>query len=300
VWIRACGPINEHLEYLGIPKSGLHLLKGDRYAILGGSGPWSVPDLDRQLQEAHVDLERIRFVYLSHSHYDHCGAVPYLKQIIPGLQVLASDGTKKILEMEKAVRNMRLFTQEALQLAGGVQEVRGYSLEFTPFGVDRVLTDGDLVDLGNGVRLAFFETPGHSRCSMVAYEPRWGWLFPGDSLPFPNEEGTDLVSTASESFVTFCNSLRKLESLKIDLCAWEHHGVRTGEDAHRVISDGIDFTVRYKASVLETLARLGDPERAAEEVSREWVSQTRFPFLPERVMLHICRGIVDNAVKERL
>jgi glyoxylase-like metal-dependent hydrolase (beta-lactamase superfamily II) len=278
----------------------VYLLKGDRYLLVGGAGPWIVPDLERQFADLGVDLERIDGIYLSHSHFDHCGAVPYLRRRIPQLRVYASAGTAAILAHEKALLNMRRFTRESLEQMGSPLEFRSVSLDFEPFRLTRVLRDGDAMDLGGGVRLTFFETPGHSRCSMTAYEARRGWLFPGDSMPFPSADGSDLVSTASESFVVFCGSLRKLQGLETSLCAWEHHGVRTQADARAVVRDALDFTARYKASVRDLLARTGDPARAAEEVCRNWLAHAQFPFLPERVMLHIARTIVSNASGEEL
>jgi glyoxylase-like metal-dependent hydrolase (beta-lactamase superfamily II) len=195
---------------------------------------------------------------------------------------------------------MQLFSREAAELTGAPSEFGGVSVDFEGFHVDRALGDGDVVDLGGGVRLYAFETPGHSRCSMVAYEPERKWLFPGDSLHFPSLADDGLVFTASESFVVYQQSLQKLADLEVSLCGWEHHGVRTGEDARHVIRSGLEFTIAYRNRVLEILSRCGDPELAAKEVSRDWLSRAQFPFLPERVMLHIARGIVTNAVNEKL
>lgn len=300
MWIRACGPVADELDLLGSPKSCVYLLKGDRYLLVGGAGPWVVPDLERQFADLGLDLERIDGIYISHSHFDHCGAVPYLRRRIPRLRVYASAGTAAILAMEKAVQNMRRFTRESLEQMGAPVDFGGVSLDFETFPLARALGDGDAVDLGGGVRLVTFETPGHSRCSLTAYEPNRGWLFPGDSMPFPSTDGSDLVSTASESFVVFCDSLRKLQGLETSLCAWEHHGVRTQADARTVVRDALAFTARYKASVCDLLAQTRDPERAAEEVCRNWLAQAQFPFLPERVMLHIARTIVSNAAGEEL
>ena len=298
MWIRDWGSVEERLDFLGLIKSGVYLLKGDRYMLVGGSGPWVVADLERQLQELRVDLDRIAYVWLSHSHYDHCGAVPYLKRRIPKIQVVASRGAAALLGMEKAVRNMQLFLREAAEATGAPPELGGISLDFEGFQVDRALSDGEIVDLGGGVRLCGIETPGHSRCSMVGYEPERKWLFPGDSLHIPSLVDDDPIFTASESFVVYQQSLQKLAQLEVFLCGWEHHGLRTGEDARHVIRNGLEYTTRYKLDVLDAVSRLGSPEAAAEQVSRDWLARAQFPFLPDRVMLHIARGIVTNAVDE--
>lgn len=300
MWIQEWGSVEERLDFLGLIKSGVYLLKGDRYMLVGGSGPWVVEELERQFTELEVDLDRIGYVWLSHSHYDHCAAVPYLKRRIPKLQVVASRGAAALLGMEKAVRNMQLFSREAAQTTGAPDELGGISLDFEGFAVDRPLADGELLDLGGGVRLAALETPGHSRCSLVGYEPERKWLFPGDSLHVPSLVDGTPIFTASESFVVYQQSLQKLASLDVFLCGWEHHGVKTGEDARHVIRDGLAYTGQYQREVRAAVETLGSPEAAAEEVSRTWISRAQFPFLPERVMLHIARGIVKNALEEPL
>ncbi|MBI5013994.1 MAG: MBL fold metallo-hydrolase [Deltaproteobacteria bacterium] len=300
MWIQEWGPVDERLVLLGTRKSCSYLLKGDRYALLGGAGQWVVPELESQFDKLQLDLDRIEFLLISHSHYDHCGAVPYLTKRLPNVRVVASDAARKMFDLEKAVRNMQVFSREACEQAGVPMEFGGVSLEFERIQLERTMRDGDTLELGDGVRVCTFETPGHSRCSLTTYEPTLGWLFPGDSLHPPSDDGQHLLFTASESFTVYQDSLRKLQNLDVNLCAWEHHGLKVGEDANDVVRAGMQFTRDYHAQVLQTLADEGDAEAAALRVSEDWIAKARFPFLPERVMQHIARGIVEHAVAERL
>ncbi len=300
MWIRNWGPVNERLDLLGTEKSCVYLLKGDRYALLGGGGQWIVPVLEQQLRSLSVDMERISHLVISHAHFDHCAAVPYLQKRYPHIEVVATPGAAQLLGHEKAVRNMRLFSREATARIGMPMEFEGRSLEFDGIALRRTWGDGDDLNLGAGVRLVTFETPGHSRCSMIAFEPDARWLFPGDSLPPPSQDGQSLLATASESFVAYIASLKKLEKLETELCGWEHHGVRTGEDARGIVRKAIEFTVEYKEWVVATLREAGDPELAARVVADRWLAQAGFPFLSDAIMLHIARGIVKNAREEVL
>lgn len=49
--------------------------------------------------------------------------------------------------------------------------------------VDRLLEDGDVFDLGCGLRLQVFHTPGHSRGSISLLLLGYQALFPGDASP---------------------------------------------------------------------------------------------------------------------
>ncbi|MGA2227798.1 MAG: MBL fold metallo-hydrolase [Syntrophobacteraceae bacterium] len=44
-------------------------------------------------------MDRIQYLLSAHSHYDHCGAVPYLRRRYPHRQVLASREAEKIYGM---------------------------------------------------------------------------------------------------------------------------------------------------------------------------------------------------------
>jgi glyoxylase-like metal-dependent hydrolase (beta-lactamase superfamily II) len=216
------------------------------------------------------------------------------------LQVLASRQAAKYFNMPKAVNNARTFGRQALKQMGASNEFEGISLDFDTIGVDRVLQDGDQVDLGQGMVALVFETPGHSRCALTLYLKEQRWLFPSDALSLPIDDGRRFACTASESFVDFMNSLDRMEALEVELCAWEHYGLITGEHVRRIVSRVKQSTLAYKEMLKTHVAQSGDVEATAEWAARQWLAQTQFKFIPFDVMHHICRQMVQNAGKEKL
>lgn len=300
MWIQTPGAVNDRLLLLGTPKNTLYLAKGDRYMLIGGGGQWMVPELERQLREYRIDMDRVQYLLIGHSHYDHCGVVPYMRTRYPHLQVLASIEAKRIFDMEKAQRNMRTFSRQVMQDLGLPMEFNGVSLEFDKIHVDRALADGDRVDLGSGLCFDAIETPGHSRCSITLYEPQQKWLFPSDAMSVPVGNGDRFASTASESFIVYLNSLKKLAALDTRLCAWEHYGVMTDEDASDIVRRVMRFTLEYKRRVVEHVSGNTDAEEAAGWAARDFLDLTGFEFLPFHVMLHIMRIVVKNALEEQV
>ncbi len=298
MWIHEVGEINEHLMLLGTRKTIMYLVRGDRYMLLGGGGQWMVPELERQLHEFQIDMERVQNLVIGHTHYDHCGAVPYLQKRYPHLQVLASQQAEKLYNMEKAVRNMRTFSHQVMETLGLPMEYNGISLEFDGVRVARVLREGERVDLEPELSFQVFETPGHSRCAITLYEPRKKWLFPSDSMAPPVAGANGFVSTASESFIVYLDSLKKLAHLDVDLCAWEHFGILTGEDAKNIVKRVMRFTLDYKHRLVDHFHQAGDIEQTAQWAAQDWLNTTGFEFLPFPVMLHITRGVVKNALEE--
>jgi glyoxylase-like metal-dependent hydrolase (beta-lactamase superfamily II) len=164
----------------------------------------------------------------------------------------------------------------------------------------RTLAEGDRVDLGDGLYFEVFESPGHSRCSLMAYAPEQKWLFPSDSMPVPCENGKRFMCTASESYSAYVTSLRKLENRPIDLCGWEHYGYMTGDEARRIIPSAIKFTLEYKRILQQRVQELDSVEKAAEWAAKEWLEVTGFKFLPYEVMVFITRTMVNNALEEEV
>lgn len=300
MWIQEPCEINSRLIFLGTRKSSVYLVKGDRYMIVGAGGPWIVQELQRQIDTFRIDMDRVQYLLIGHSHYDHCGAAPYLLKRYPHLKVLASHEAQKLYMMEKAVKNMRNFNRKVMDTINLMMEYDGISLDFDQIRVDRVLHEGDQIDLGGNVKFNIFETPGHSRCAMTLYDPKQKWLFPSDSLHVPVGNGDSFVSTASESFIKYLTSLKKLENLDIDLCAWEHHGVMTGDDAKNIIRRGIKYTLDFKRRIIHAVERSGSRDSVAHWITHDWLDKTDFEFLPYEVMLHVAHGMVRNAVEEKI
>jgi glyoxylase-like metal-dependent hydrolase (beta-lactamase superfamily II) len=293
--------IDDRLVRLGTRESVIYLIKGNYYMLIGGGGQWVVPALEQQIQDLDIDMDRVRYLLIGHSHYDHCGAVPYLQKRYPHIEVLASSPATELFAMEKAVSNMHKFSRQAMEAMGVPMQLNDISLEFDGIRTASALHEGERLDLGTDLNFEVLETPGHSRCSLMVYATQQKWLFCSDSMPLPApvNGGHRFMCTASESFTTYLTSLRKLEKLPIELCAWEHYGYMTGDDARRIVPDAKNFTLDYKRLLLKRVAQSDDIEATARWVTQDWLDATAMKFLPFDVMLHISRTMVKNAMEEQ-
>ena len=115
--------------------------------------------LNRRGDGRHYELD---YILLSHSHYDHIGALPYILDRFPGAVVCASSKCQSILKRENARKLIRQLGEEArdLYIPDSGKEIRT-----DHFRVDRVLADGDSIDLGDATVTAY-ETKGHTDCSL--------------------------------------------------------------------------------------------------------------------------------------
>lgn len=119
-----------------------------------------VSNLKERLKER--GRKALDFVLLSHSHYDHMGALPYVKEAFPEAVVCASRHCSDILKRPNARKLIKELGTAARELYAPDDKeeilVEGLS-------VDRVLNDGDTVSLGKEL-ITTLETKGHTDCSM--------------------------------------------------------------------------------------------------------------------------------------
>ncbi|MDO4485370.1 MAG: MBL fold metallo-hydrolase [Bacillota bacterium] len=122
------------------------------------------------LREAldNYGMKTLDYVLLSHSHYDHIGALPYIRQAFPDAAVCGSRKCCDILARTGARKLMKELGTAARDLYApdSTEEIPVDDLN-----VDIVLNDGDEIYLGNE-KIKVLETRGHTDCSLsFALEP---------------------------------------------------------------------------------------------------------------------------------
>ena len=98
-------------------------------------------------------LSDIKYLLLSHEHYDHAGGLSKLQRM-SGAQLIASPGEARVLDSG---------------VAGAGDPQQGTSPAFPAVHVDRIIGDGEQVRVGNVV-LAAAATPGHTPGALT-----WHW-----------------------------------------------------------------------------------------------------------------------------
>lgn len=118
-----------------------------------------VQNIKGELGEGKLD-----YVILSHTHYDHVGGVPYVREAWPDVTVLGSFWGQPILEKPKALATIRSLSMTAAENYG---DGPGATLDYDDKGlrIDVGLGEGSIISLGNR-HITAYVTKGHTPCSM--------------------------------------------------------------------------------------------------------------------------------------
>lgn len=134
-----------NIYYVGASEVTSFLIVTPKGHILLDSGfIETVPQIERNIVQLGFRWEDVRVLINSHAHYDHAGGLALLKQLT-GAELMASEA------------------DAALLANGGKGDFHfGDRLSYTPVKTDRLLRDGDKVELG-GVTMIAHLTPGHTK-----------------------------------------------------------------------------------------------------------------------------------------
>jgi glyoxylase-like metal-dependent hydrolase (beta-lactamase superfamily II) len=286
------GKIRDHLWYFGRKESGVYLLEGNNESmIISGGMSYIVPQVLRQLKEFCITTERITKLLILHSHFDHVGIVPFFKQLLPDLEILASRRAWEILSMPKAVETVNEFSRLVAERMGMADAYSGYDLDWRNGLHGTPVREGDCINLGD-MEVLILETPGHSSCSISAYVPRLKALFPSDSGGIPLKQ--TILTSGNSNFTKFQQSLEKLQSLDVHILGADHFGYITGEEATRFIADTIDAANRFRAAVEACYRRTRDIDIAARELIGSFYAAHPDYFLSPEIHLGVYRQLVRH------
>lgn len=297
MWIAEPGRVTDEIEFVGTREICLYLVRGRDAMLIGGGMSHIAPLLEKQLSVLGCELRSIAYLVIPHSHFDHCGAVPYLKQRSPQMQVLASGRAAELFARPKviaAIAHANAAAIEALGLRGEFEEA---DLEFDRLRVDRVVADGDALDLGEGIEARFIDTPGHTRDSLAVYLPHAKAMFPSDAAPCPLSRGKGLTMPSPQhDFSLYVESLRRLSAYDVDVCAFDHHGVLLGEGARTALQRGLERTDRFRRYILRLYEKMGDLESVADKVASDVEKTNELPFLSPELQAATARTSIRKTL----
>lgn len=287
------GEVNDSIEFLGTHEICLYLVKGEEAMIVGGGMTHVAPALEGQFSRMGENSQRIRYLVIPHSHFDHCGAVPYLKRRFPQMEILASAYAAEVFSKSKVIDFISAANRAAADAMGLGKEHQELDLEFDGIRVDRVVGDGDVVDLGHGIAVHFIEAPGHTRCSLASYVPSLKAMFPSDAAPCPLPGGKGTVMPSPQyDFPLYLASLRKLSAYDIDICAFEHFGVLVGEQAAVILHQGLQRTERLRKHIMKQYQQIGDAEKTAQAIASEIRERNELPFVSRELQAEVAKMVV--------
>ena len=276
------GEVTDRILLLGVKESSVYILKGkDEYAFLGGGMVHIVPEIVEQLKKFKVEEEKIKRIIILHSHFDHCGMVPFFKKRWPWVKVTASARAKELLSSPKVIVSIASLNQVLLAEYGYEKQAKELGLGFDGVNVEDVVKEGDVLFCGD-LSMEVIDVPGHSSCSIAVYVPREKAMFASDAggIPF----GEQVFTAANSNIDKYQESLAKMAEYEIDVYLAEHYGARTGDDASGYLKKSMNVAMETRNILEAFYSRTKDVEKSTKEVTDILMSGLPDGFMPRYII----------------
>ena len=148
---------------------------------------------------------KLKYIYLTHCHGDHIGAVQELKEKYNGKVLIHRDDAEGLNDYK-------------VNLTGYI------GMGHIELDVDSRVDDGDLIHLGN-LELRVIHTPGHTKGGSSLFCEKEKCLFSGDTLFRGTWGRTDLPTSDREAIMN--SIIKKLLILPDETIVYPGHGKST-------------------------------------------------------------------------
>ena len=228
----------------------LYLLQGKQNALID-TGSVNSPNADilPVLNKLGMKFSDIDIVLNTHGHFDHTG----------GNSVFKAAGAKIYIHPEEASQiNDRMtyikeFYGPLVTKTLGKEHITREWEDFVTIGgpevtVDKLIDEGDVIDLGNDCRLDVLLLDGHTPGSIGFYWEKEGILFSGDALPGLHDAGCGLPIVTD--LIAYKKTLNRLQKMRLKYLFLAHEMrclsspwsyKKQGKDIKGYLDDSLEF-----------------------------------------------------------
>ena len=246
-----------NLYFVGTRFVSSHIVDtGDGLILIDAQYPQTVYLLLENIRKVGLDPYDIKYILISHGHYDHLGGARALTELI---------GCKTILG-----RPDKDYANGTVDLTWAKELGHEYFEMFEP---DILIDDGDIVELGN-TKIRCVSTPGHTPGVMSFFfdvtdgeRTYTAAMFGGagmNSMRLPFLDAYGLPHSLRDDFL---NSIEKVRNEKVDILIGNHPGdvdtagkyarIKAGESDAFIDTTALDRRLAYIRKQFDEMVEKG-------------------------------------------
>lgn len=233
--------------------------------------------------------DHLDYILLSHSHYDHVGALPYVLESFPNATVIGAYKVENVFQSEGARKTMRRLGEAARnQYSESDEPVRTDGLR-----VDYIAKDGDLIELGGDEYIKAIETTGHTDCSMSYLLLPQNLMFTSESTGIPRPFG-DLHTSILKSYHQTIEAAKKCKAEGAKHLLVPHYGLLPEALTEEYFDIYIQFAEAERDFIVGKYDEGMDYDQIMEAYEERYWSDERSENQPKAAFLENAQHIVRH------
>ncbi len=248
-----------------------------------------IENIEKALKNNGKDT--LDYVFISHTHYDHIGALPYILERWPEAKVCGAAKAQKVFQSEGAKKTMKRLGESARDLYSNLTE----EIKVEGMRLDIPMADGDCIDLG-GISMTAVETKGHTDCSMSYLMKPCNLLFSSESTGVLRPSGK-MDTSILKNFEDTIKSAEKCRKLKPSGIIVNHYGVVPKEMVDTYYDMYIAAAEEEKEFILDLHKKYTDYQRVLEGYRDRYWTEERKKNQPEAAFLENAKYIIRHIIE---
>ncbi|MBQ7005629.1 MAG: MBL fold metallo-hydrolase [Clostridia bacterium] len=267
------------INCLGSVGGDCFLIRGKGTNILVDSGfAFCAEEMLRKVK-AELKNEKLDYILLTHSHYDHAMGIPLIKREYPEVKVIGSEYCSYILTKPTARKRMQEMDCKAAK-AYGKSEAADLTEELY---CDITLKDNEEILLGEE-KIRAIALPGHTRCCMGFYFIKEKLLVSCETLGIYANNMKVFPGCLIGYRITL-DSIEKVLQLDLDEILIPHSGILYKENIKTYLEESKRVTDECKELILNAHCNGKDFNGIVEIYKERYYSECISESYPEHAMM---------------
>lgn len=278
MWIKSSTQLSDDVFQVTTPASSHFLIVGDELALVDTGIAAFQETLVEEIRPFVAGGTPLRYVFLTHAHFDHIGGLPALRQFAPDLVVVGAPQTEEILKDKDFLQKCYEQNVRCCEAVGQTMEM---SLDdwASAMRLDRVVSEGDSIILGDGVEVKVVSCPGHAPDCLAYFVKPDSALAAGEAVG--GYHGRDkVVPCFLSNFDDYVSSFEKFLSLDVKVLGLSHAGALTADLAKKFLASGRAQAEAFVRMIGERVESGAIKEEIYFDLLNEWAVEGISPEGP--------------------
>jgi len=270
-----------------------NLLIGDEYTALFDCGMMFCSKDTIQNVKNALDGRPLDFLFMTHTHYDHIGALPFFRKEWSNLRVVTSETGAAVL-LKNTPR--RVIRELSISAAKTYNIVLNADYDDDLFRAEITVKDNDIIYLGD-LSVQTLETPGHTRDSLSFFIPELELLIlnetPGVLFPDGN-----IYPCYLTGFRDTINTIKKCSQIPYKHLSIPHRGVTGSEVTEGYFDKALDTNTGCRDFILNMKKKNLSADEMINPFFNKYANEMVLSYQPKEAFLANAAAMIACTLKE--